>query len=191
MTQGLPNWDAVVVAGGASRRMGGTDKLMLHVGGRPLIASVVAAVSGASRVIVVGPVRPIEVDANLDLVWCQETPPGGGPAAALGAALAHVTSPVTVLLAGDLPFLDAATVEQLVSAIGAADGAVAVDRDEQPQWLCSAWRTPALGAAALCRDGSLRRALSSSAWTPVPLDRTRIIDCDTPEDLRRARERAT
>ncbi len=42
--------DAVVVAAGSSRRMGGVDKLAALVGGRPLLAWSVAAIAASSRV---------------------------------------------------------------------------------------------------------------------------------------------
>ena len=48
--------DAVVVAAGASTRMGGPDKLGLPVGGRPLLAWTLAAVAAAPivrRIVVV------------------------------------------------------------------------------------------------------------------------------------------
>jgi len=188
MTSALPGWDAVVLAGGAARRMGGDDKLMLDVGGRPLLARVVAAAAGATRVVVVGPRRPVPAD----VVWCCEEPVGGGPAAAVAAALPHLLSPVAVLLAGDLPLLDPATVAQLVAALGDDDdGAVAVDHDTRPQWLCSAWRVRALRAAPLAPGGSLRDALTTLRWTPVTLDAGCTLDCDTPDDLRRVRELTT
>ena len=45
--KGSPRADAIVVAAGASERMGGTDKLLAKVGGRPLLAHTVAALLAA------------------------------------------------------------------------------------------------------------------------------------------------
>ena len=42
--------DAIVVAAGASRRMGGVDKLMAPIGDRPLLAWTLAAIAGAPEV---------------------------------------------------------------------------------------------------------------------------------------------
>ena len=42
--------DAIVVAAGSSRRMGGIDKLMVPIGDRPLLAWTLAAVAGAAEV---------------------------------------------------------------------------------------------------------------------------------------------
>ena len=59
--------DAVVVAAGSSRRMGGVDKLAALVGGRPLLAWSVAAIAASSRVervvLVVAPDRVAGVAA--------------------------------------------------------------------------------------------------------------------------------
>ena len=52
-------FDAVVLAGGAARRLGGTDKPALRVDERTLLEHVVAAVAGAGRIVVVGPRRSL------------------------------------------------------------------------------------------------------------------------------------
>jgi molybdopterin-guanine dinucleotide biosynthesis protein A len=186
MTSGS-EWDAVVVAGGSARRMGGADKLMLDVGGRPVLERVLRACRDAQRVVVVGRERAVAVDVQ----WCQEDPPGGGPAAAIAAGVAHVTAPVTVLLAGDLPLLDPPSVRRLVGAVDAHRGAVAVDGDANAQWLCSAWPTAVLRATSLGAEMSLRHTLGALRWNAVTLDDSRTVDCDTPDDLTRARELAT
>ena len=53
---GRPMADAVIVAAGASRRMDGIDKVMAHVGGRPILAwsiDAIAASPHVDRVVVV------------------------------------------------------------------------------------------------------------------------------------------
>ena len=186
MTGGPPAaWDAVVLAGGRARRMAGEDKLLLDVGGRSMLSRALDAVSGAKTLVVVGP--PRAVDVSRELVWCREQPEGSGPAAALRTALSHVTAEHVVVVAGDQPFVDAETVGRLLDAV-TSDGAVAVDDSLQPQWLCSAWRTSALRTAALAANESLRVALGSLAWRVVPVETTVALDCDTPQELQRARE---
>jgi molybdopterin-guanine dinucleotide biosynthesis protein A len=60
-------FDAVVLAGGRSTRLGGADKPGLVVGRRTLLGSVVWAVTeaGAARVVVVGPQRPAALGAAI------------------------------------------------------------------------------------------------------------------------------
>jgi molybdopterin-guanine dinucleotide biosynthesis protein A len=180
-------FDAVVLAGGTSRRMGGGDKTTLLVGGEPLLDRVLAAVSAANRVIVVGAERRTSRPAT----WTREEPAGAGPAAAAARGLALTAAPTVVLLAGDLPFVTPATVARLL-ADAEPRGAVLVDAESRPQWLAGAWPRAVL-RTALAGDqagASLRRALEP--LQPVLLDaldaRPEWFDCDAPEDLARARD---
>lgn len=187
------SYDAVVLAGGSGRRLGGADKPALEVGGRSMLDTVLTACSGAGRTVVVGPRRAVA----RPVTWTREDPPGGGPAAALAAGLAEVTAEVVVVLAADLPFLDVPTVEQLAGAV-AGDGAVGVDAHGRDQLLCSAWRTAALRKALAGRelqDASLRSVLSGLDPVRVSWQTSRgrpgpWTDCDTPEQLAWARETA-
>jgi hypothetical protein len=77
-------YTAVVLAGGRAARLGGRAKPQLEVGGRTMLAAVLAAVGDAAERIVVGPPQP--VPAGVLIV--REEPPGGGPVAALRAGLA-------------------------------------------------------------------------------------------------------
>ncbi|MER6005521.1 NTP transferase domain-containing protein [Nonomuraea angiospora] len=108
---GQPAFDAVILAGGEARRLGGADKPGLTVGGRSLVEHVVTAVAGARTTIVVGPERPIP-----GVVFVREDPPRSGPVPALAAGLNGVTAPWVVLLAGDLPFITAPHVTALLNA---------------------------------------------------------------------------
>ncbi|MEE4545309.1 NTP transferase domain-containing protein [Streptomyces sp. V4-01] len=78
------SYDAVVLAGGAARRLGGADKPALPVGGRMLLDRVLAACPGARATVVVGPRRP----TSRPVRWTREDPAGGGPLPALAAGLA-------------------------------------------------------------------------------------------------------
>ena len=113
----------------------------------------------------------------------------------MATGLAEVRAGYVVLVAADLPLLDAAHVRALVSALDARpelDGVVAVDRASRPQWLTSAWRTEVLRTAALVEGGSMRAALADLRWAPLQTaDANALLDCDTPADLDRARELTT
>jgi molybdopterin-guanine dinucleotide biosynthesis protein A len=186
-------FDAVVLAGGAARRLGGEDKPGLVVGGATLLDRVLAACAEAGVTVVVGPER-----ATARVVrWAREEPPGGGPVAGLAAGLAHVTAEVTLLLAADLPFLDAAAVRRLLDALAAApevDGAVLVDAEGREQLLTAAYRTAPLRAALAAvgePDGARLRAVTAALRTLRLPDTTDVaVDCDTWDDVERARERA-
>jgi CTP:molybdopterin cytidylyltransferase MocA len=123
------------------------------------------------------------------VTWTRERPIGTGPAAATSAGLDLVTADIVVLLAADLPFLTAATVNRLVAAT-ATTGAVLTDGSGRQQWLTSAWPNGVLRAADLGPGGSLRAALAPLRPTHVPAEGVEVLDCDTPDDLARARELA-
>ncbi|MFE5736844.1 DUF6457 domain-containing protein [Streptomyces celluloflavus] len=127
------DYDAIVLAGGAARRLGGADKPALSVGGRPLLDRVLAACPDAATTVVVGPGRR----TRRAVVPALEDPPGGGPLAALDAGLRHTTAPTVLVLSADLPFLTRATVRALLEAATAApvatEGAAAREEDGAPQ----------------------------------------------------------
>jgi molybdopterin-guanine dinucleotide biosynthesis protein A len=177
-------YDAIVLAGGTARRMGGIDKTAMTIAGRPMLDHVIEAVATARSVAVVGIPRPTE----RAVAWCREDPPGGGPAAAIAAALPLVTAEDVVVVAGDQPLLSPEVVNLLRASLGArpdAGGAVAVDADQRPQWLLGAWRTAALRSIALSLGASLRDTLGALTWIPVDLPDGAAADCDTPDDVRR------
>jgi molybdopterin-guanine dinucleotide biosynthesis protein A len=195
---GPGSYDAVVLAGGAGRRLDGADKAVLVVGGQRLLDRVLDAVASAGRAVVVGPQRPV----GRAVTWARESPAGAGPAAAVAAGLARVTAPRVVVLATDLPFLDHETVEVLLASCDSTSGAVLVDEDGIEQVLAGCWPTEALRARAdaVSRergdliDCSARALLAGVPRRHVLLsaedERPPYFDCDTPTDLRRARERA-
>lgn len=193
-------FDAIVLAGGAARRLGGVDKPRLTVGGRSLLDRVLGACAAADTTVVVGP-RGTHPETTGAPRWTREDPPGGGPVAAVAAALAEpaLGAPVVLLLAADLPFLDARTVRVLAAAV-AADGAahpqaaVLVDAEGRDQPLAAAYRAAPLRAAlAALGDPAGRplRRLVGGLRTVRLADPDGVSqDCDTWEDLARARRRA-
>ena len=180
------DYDAIIVAGGAGRRMGGVSKADLVVDGLRLLDTVVGAVRDARQTVVVG-------DASVPdgVVLTREDPPGTGPAAGFGAGLAAVEhpSPWTMVLCVDLP--DAARVAaRLLDAARTAedhfDGAVIV-AENRTQWLMGCYRTSALRGAVErfgpLEHAPLRRVLSPLLLHHVAPGKARPIDLDTPSDL--------
>jgi molybdopterin-guanine dinucleotide biosynthesis protein A len=194
-------YDAVVLAGGAARRLGGADKPGLRVGGRPLLDRVLTACATATTTVVVaeprGTARPVR--------WAREDPPGGGPLAALDAGLRHTSAEHVVVLSADLPFLDEATVRRLLDALrtgnapeGPAkpDGVLLTDPDGRDQPLVAAYRADALRrelAALAAAHGEvtglpLRRLTAALDLTRIS-DPVASFDCDTWDDIAAARAR--
>lgn len=183
----MGTYAAVVLAGGAARRMGGVDKPALPVGGRPMRDRVLAAVSDATPKVLVGAADTVPEGVRVT----REDPPGGGPvaAAAAGLALLGPDTEVVALLAADLPLLTRTAIGDLLNHLdretpdaepahgGLApmppahgglggerrpDGACFVDGDGRRQSLCGVWRVAALRAGldrlTVERGGSLSGA---------------------------------
>ena len=174
----------IILAGGRATRLGGADKPGLVVGGRTLLAAVVAAgtEAGAGRVVVVGPERPHIADDGgaAPVRFVREEPPGSGPVPALRRGLAELAprrglaeqglrglaepdrpggqgaggEPWVAILAADLPFLRAANLRTLLAAAAGRDGAVLTDDGGRAQWLAGCWRTGAVRRAAAGYQGS-------------------------------------
>ncbi|MFI0737984.1 NTP transferase domain-containing protein [Streptomyces sp. NPDC021100] len=187
-------FDAVVLAGGAARRLGGADKPGLRVGGRALLDRVLGACAAARTTVVVGPrratVRPV--------TWAREQPPGGGPLAALSAGLRHTSAEVVLALSADLPFLDAATVRNLLEAAASAgtEGALLADADGHDQPLVAAYRAePVRRELALLatEHGTLTglpvRLLTQGLSLRRLPHHEASFDCDTWDDIGAARAR--
>lgn len=136
-------FDAIVLAGGGSTRLGGVDKAQLLVDGVTLLNRVLMATTAAISTVVVGPVRatvrPVE--------WVTEEPPLGGPVAGVAAGLPVGDAPVVVLCSCDLPWLTAEDVARLVNGIGAHDGYGLRDTSGREQRLAAAYRRTALTRA--------------------------------------------
>lgn len=211
-TIGVP-LDAVVLAGGRGRRMGGADKAALRLGAERLVDRAVAAArnAGAARVVVVGPASAGASGA----LAVREDPPFSGPLAGLAAGLRALDAPAlagardaslgepprpewVLLLACDLAD-PAAVCSALVSALSRAraegrlrDGLLLEDPDGRAQWLAGVYRVAALRAGLddvgeTLADRPLRLAFARAELIRHPAAAGITADIDTPEDLERAR----
>jgi molybdopterin-guanine dinucleotide biosynthesis protein A len=183
-------FDALVLAGGAGKRMGpGAAKIDLAVGGATLFERAVAAVEAAGIMVVVGPRRPVDRAA----IFTTEMPAGSGPAAAIAHGLQFVTADVVVVLAADVPFAQTA-VPRLVDALlaePAADAAMIVDANGRRQPLIAAYRLHSLRAVAGARDWTdqpVRALIETLEVVEISAVGPEALDCDTPEQLDAARD---
>lgn len=104
--------------------------------------------------------------------------------AALRAGMRHTGAEWVVLLAGDLPFIRRAHLDQL---LGHHAQAVVTDDTGREQWLFSVWRTRALADALNAYEGdSLRGLLGPLAAERVAMEGRAWFDCDTEDDLKEA-----
>lgn len=120
-----PVLSAIVLAGGASRRMG-RDKRSIEVGGRPMLIAAVRLAAAMADDIVVSCRREAPPDARLfdgmpvRLVFDSRY---GGPLAGLETSLAAVANDLAVVLAVDMPAVTEEMLWQLVDAVIGRPGA--------------------------------------------------------------------
>ncbi|NYD78854.1 molybdenum cofactor guanylyltransferase [Arthrobacter cupressi] len=158
-------FDAVILAGGRSSRLGGVPKSGLVYDGATLLERAVAAARGAGALVVVGP-RPDALPAGALTV--REDPPFAGPAAAIAAGLDELErsgrppAPWVLVLACDMPHA-AAAVPVLLAALDAepeADGVLGLSADGRKQPLLAVYSTAALhrGVRERAQAGTLTNA---------------------------------
>ncbi|MDQ0665641.1 molybdopterin-guanine dinucleotide biosynthesis protein A [Arthrobacter ulcerisalmonis] len=172
-------FDALILAGGRSSRLGGVPKQSLVFQGQTLLERAVAAAAGARQTVVVGDMGPLASEARPsqalspptlppNVLTCREEPHFSGPAAAIAAgvdALAErggpVPAPYTLVLACDMPLASQAVAVlqdalALVTA-GRCSGVMARAEDARAQPLLGFYRTAELTKA--CANLAARNAL--------------------------------
>ncbi|HXY90674.1 MAG TPA: molybdenum cofactor guanylyltransferase MobA [Xanthobacteraceae bacterium] len=201
MTTELPPTLGLVLAGGQARRMGGGDKAALVVGGKTILARVLARLDPYCA--------PIILNANGDparfscyglAVVADGIPNFAGPLAGILAGLDWTAkeAPKVEWLAsapGDCPFLPTDLVPRLHAARIAEKKSLACARSGE-------WRHPVVGLWPVALRDDLRRALAGglhkieawtgrhgvalAEWPDRPVDP--FFNVNTPEDLAKAEE---
>ena len=199
-------YDAIILAGGRSTRLGGSPKALLLAGGRTLLETTLAAVPDARSIAVAGPPElstllgpPAAGGSSGTPLLVREEPAFAGPAAAVGAAVVALAaagegkdsggSPWTMVLACDMPQV-AAAVRALLAAAAAPDveSLLAVDSSGNRQPLAALYRTADLRAAvdSLASEGlankSMKALLARVQWRGVDVPPLSTADVDTWND---------
>lgn len=117
------NFSAVILAGGQSSRMG-RDKAFVEVGGSSLIARQIALVRdvGAGEVFISG-----REDVDYSAFGCRvllDEFPDAGPLAGIDRALDASTSSLLLVLAVDMPAMNAPMLERLLASCTTVRGAI-------------------------------------------------------------------
>jgi molybdenum cofactor cytidylyltransferase len=193
------NVAAVVLAGGQSRRMGGPNKLLAEIGGKPLVRRVVeqALASRARPVLVVTGHERERVTAalsGLDVGFTHNPDYAEGLSTSVKAGIAALPTEAdaAVICLGDMPHIDAALINRLIDAFDPANGALIVvptsggKRGNPVLW----GRRFFAELSALQGDVGARHLIGTHsdvlAETPVE-SRAVLLDIDTPAALAEAK----
>lgn len=132
MTEPAGVADAIIVAAGASRRMGGIDKLHAPLLGRPLLAWTVDAVAAARsvrRVVVVAPPDRVEMlgaEPWLRAHGAVVVAGGSRRQASVAAGLAATDTPVVLVHDGARPLVSPGLVDRIAAAAAEHGAAIPV-----------------------------------------------------------------
>jgi molybdopterin-guanine dinucleotide biosynthesis protein A len=188
-------FSAVVLAGGASSRMG-SPKALLRFGRETLIERVVGRLKSiaAEVVVVSGPHLRLPPLPSARIV--DDDVPLQGPLAGIVYGLRAARSEIVFVCGCDHPFLERALVKRLVEGAGCADGAVPIVAGV-PQPLLAAYRKQRIEpivatlldsgerrARALVEHVSLREVTEADLALADPGLRS-FLDVDTPDAYRR------
>jgi molybdenum cofactor cytidylyltransferase len=202
VTAPAPITSAVILAAGRSSRMEGPHKLLLDLGGQPLLRHVVKAVLGAepADVVVVTGYRAAEVTAALDGLPVRFAHNAGyaqGQQASVVAGMRALTAACDVLMValGDQPLLTTANLRGLINGF--------CEMGKGKSILIPTWQgrrgNPVLFAARHIPDiatGLLHRGCRDFIDTNPEMvariemdDDAFVLDCDTPADYAAMRAR--
>src|SRR5688500_15045581 len=109
-----------ILAGGRGSRLGGIDKAALDLNGTPLLEHVLAAVAPlAAEILVVANDDRLAGDPRFTVI--RDPEPHAGVLPALLAALETSNSPLMLLLACDMPFVNRQVVQHLLASAATHD----------------------------------------------------------------------
>ena len=182
---------AAILAGGHGRRMGGQAKALLQVGSTRIIDRQLAVARAvASRVAIVANDR--ELYGGLGVPIWTDLQPGTGPLGGIHTALANATTAVTLIIAGDMPFLTGEFLRFLAEAGRDVDVAVPCT-PEGYQPLCAAYNQTCINAVQQNLDAGIFqvtellaavtiRELGPDDTAAFDPDGTLFFNVNTPDD---------
>jgi molybdopterin-guanine dinucleotide biosynthesis protein A len=191
----------LVLAGGRGSRMGGADKGLELLRGRPLVEHVLARLAPQVGSLAINANRHAERYATLGHpVWPDADKDFAGPLAGMLAGLRGASTDWLMTVPCDTPLFPADLVARLAAALLAegARAAMPVTRDaegrEQPQPVfCLLHRSLAepLAAALAAGERKIERFTRGAGQVWVPFDDSEaFFNANTPEDLARLQRQA-
>jgi molybdenum cofactor guanylyltransferase len=165
----------IVLAGGQGRRMGGVDKGLVPLDGRPMVAHVIERLEAQVGPIVVNANQNADAYAALGHPVVPDAVGGyAGPLAGLHAGLCRATTPYVVTVPCDSPFLPPDLVARLAAGLARAGAALAVAKTfDQPHPVFALVRRDVLPNLSAFLEGGGRKIdawYASLAVVEVPFD---------------------
>ena len=127
MSAGIAEITGIVLAGGMGRRMGGIDKGLVELDGRPMVAHVLARLAPQVGAVLINANQNGDRYAQFGYPVIADAVGGfAGPLAGLHAGMSEAKTPLVVTVPCDSPFLPLDLVARLATAIARDDAQLAV-----------------------------------------------------------------
>ena len=182
---------AAILAGGHARRMGGQPKALLRVGRTRIIDRQLAAAHAVTNhVAIVANDRALYNGLGVP-VW-SDVRPGSGPLGGILTALVNASTTITLVIAGDMPFLTGEFLRFLAEAGRDVDVAVPCT-PEGYQPLCAAYNQTCIKTVQQNLDAGIlqvtelltavtRRELGPDDTAAFDPDGKLFFNVNTPDD---------
>ena len=185
----------IILAGGQSRRMGGGDKALVLLGGKPLIAHTIARLQPqVSDIIINTNQEPARYREFADTVVADRIDGFAGPLAGLHAGMCAAAGEWVLSVPCDSPFFPRQLAETLQQAVTAAHADIAVAESggrAQPVFMLARRRlADSIAAYLTAGNNKIDRWYQQQAHVCVEFaDATDFANINTPDDLALAEQR--
>ena len=186
-----PAVTAVVLCGGRATRLGGIEKPLAELDGKPLLAHVIDRLEPQVDSIVLSVGRGSAQYAGFGYPVVVDEDPDQGPLAGIVSALAVVNTPWTLTTPADTPFLPSNLVHALVPSCREHGAAVVSAGGHRQNLAMLLDEDRAASLAEFYRAGgrAVHRWLVANGIDEVELPGDGFFNINTPEDLALARHR--
>lgn len=170
---------AVVLSGGLARRMGGQDKGLVEIGGKPMANWALDAIRSHVHTVVINANRNHDAYATLGCEVVADRHRGHvGPLAGLSAALHHLDTDYVFMCPCDSPFIDGALVGMLGMAAleQRADISVAHDGERMQPVFCLVHRRALISLDAYLVSGERKIDRWYATQNTVQVDCSSVTD---------------
>jgi len=149
---------AVILAGGKSSRMGGTDKSLLPVNGEPLILNIVKQLENYFDEIIIGANNPEKYEfLNLRIVPDIEREKG--PLMGILSCLKSSSNEINFVTACDIPVMNIPFIRKMINLSGNADIVMPVNGNENYEPLFAVYKKSIIDVAEFILKNDGRRII--------------------------------
>ena len=188
-----PAITAIVLCGGRATRLGGVEKPLTELDGRPLLAHVIARLKAQVDAFVLSVARDSQRYEEFGYPVVPDDDPGQGPLAGIVSALAVAETPWTLTTPADTPFLPRNLVGALAPHCSLHGAAVASAGGHRQNLAMLLDERQAASLAGFYRDGgrAAHRWLAANGVREAEFPQRTFFNVNTPGDLALARSFAT